>query len=96
MRPPATVETPEWLAGLLGPVPDSVRGRRTRRAAAKEAEAYRDRYHVDTNGLGERPTDLGQLRAWRACHETAHRLDGRTRPRDREREQQRGPALEIG
>ncbi len=91
-----TVDTPEWLGGLLGPVPDSTRGRRVWRAAAEQAEAYRDRYHVETDGLGERPTDLGQLRAWRACHETAHRLGDRVRTRDGQREQQRGLALEIG
>ncbi|MGH8904601.1 MAG: hypothetical protein ACRDYA_23685 [Egibacteraceae bacterium] len=85
-----TVDAPAWLGSLLGSIPDSTRGRRAWRAAAEQAEGYRDRYHVQANGLGERPTDLGQLRAWRACHETAHHLSERGRVLNGEREQQGG------
>lgn len=70
-RPRArTVETLGWLAGC------SVRllrgaGRRTWRAAAEQLEGYRDRYHIDSEGLGDRPRDLGQLReGGRACQQT--------------------------
>jgi conjugative relaxase-like TrwC/TraI family protein len=91
-----TVDTPEWLADLLGPVPDSTRGHRGWRAAAEQAEAYRDRYDIDADALGERPMDLAQLREWRACHQMIDRLVERTRGRDQQREPDRGHTLEIG
>jgi hypothetical protein len=53
-----TVDAPGWLTDLLGPTPDSILGRRVWRRAAEQIESYRDRYGIQTDGLGERPDDL--------------------------------------
>jgi hypothetical protein len=76
------VDTPEWLVGLLGPVPDSRRGQRAWRAAAEKVTGYRDRYQI-TDGrdvLGLQPRDLTQRREWRDCQQSIERV--RTRDRD--------------
>jgi hypothetical protein len=91
-----TVDNPRMAGQPTCPIPGTARGRRAWRVAAEQVEGYRDRYHIQTDGLGERPTDLGQLREWRTCHDTAHRLTERTSGRDHDREPQRGRALKIG
>jgi hypothetical protein len=89
-----TANTPEWLTGLLGAVPDSVQGRRAWQAAAEQIETYRDRYHIEKEGLGERPHDLAQLRTWRDCQHTMDRLAERTAARTAERGRDAG--MQIG
>jgi conjugative relaxase-like TrwC/TraI family protein len=85
-----TVDAPEWLANVLGEVPDSVRGRRAWRAAAETIERYRERHRITADGLGGVPDDLGQYREWRACHDAMERLHDRTRDRERQCGMSRG------
>jgi conjugative relaxase-like TrwC/TraI family protein len=92
-----TVDAPGWLADLLGPAPDSTRGRRVWRQTAEQLESYRDRYRIQTDGLGERPDDLVQRRAWRDCQQQLARLAERTNDRAQQRQVDRGGRqLEVG
>jgi hypothetical protein len=81
---------PARLAGLLGEIPDSARGRRAWRAAAETIERYRERFQISEEGLGRMPDDLGQYREWRGCHDAIERLHDRTRDRQRQRGTSRG------
>jgi conjugative relaxase-like TrwC/TraI family protein len=68
----AEIERPTWQERTLGPMPESVRGRRAWRQAAAQLLAYRERYGVTDpeQAIGREPRsgDLEQRRAWRACH----------------------------
>jgi hypothetical protein len=87
----AEVDQPTYLAQALGPLPDSVRGRRAWRHAARLIEDYRDRYQVadPDQPLGTTPPrDLEQRQAWRAAHDALERVQARHRqlPGDRQRD----------
>jgi conjugative relaxase-like TrwC/TraI family protein len=72
------MERPAWQERTLGPMPDSVRGRRVWRQTAAQLVAYRERYGVtdpeQAIGRDPRSGDLEQRRAWRACHLAVERL----------------------
>ena len=76
-----TIDPPEWLTALLGPVPDTTHARRTWRTAAQQLARYRDHYHIEDEGLGPRPHDLTQLREWRDCRQLVDRVAERSRGR---------------
>ncbi|MGH8898232.1 MAG: hypothetical protein ACRDZ4_14725 [Egibacteraceae bacterium] len=80
------IDTPEWLAGLLGPLPDSRRGQRTWRAAAEKVTGYRDRYQItdEREALGTQPRGLAQRRDWRECQQNIERIRGRDRDAGRD------------
>jgi hypothetical protein len=78
----AEVDQPTHLTRALGPVPDSVRGRRAWRHAARLIEDYRDRYQLaDTDRPLEAtpPRDPEQRQAWRAAHDALDRVQARQR-----------------
>jgi conjugative relaxase-like TrwC/TraI family protein len=86
----AEVDQPAHLTQALGPVPDSVRGRRAWRHAARLIEDYRDRYqlaHPDQPLDATPPRDPEQRQAWRAAHDALERVQARQRqlPGDRQR-----------
>jgi conjugative relaxase-like TrwC/TraI family protein len=78
----AEVDQPVHLAQALGPVPDSVRGRRAWRHAARLIEDYRDRYPVadpDQPLDATPPRDPEQRQAWRAANDALERVQARQR-----------------
>jgi hypothetical protein len=78
----AEVDQPTHLTNALGPVPDSVRGRRAWRHAARLIEDYRDRYQVTDPERPLEPTlprDPEQRQAWRAAHDALDRVQARQR-----------------
>jgi conjugative relaxase-like TrwC/TraI family protein len=78
----AEVDQPSHLLQALGPVPDSVRGRRAWRHAARLVEDYRDRYQlVDPDRLLEAsaPRDSEQRQAWRVAHDALDGVQARQR-----------------
>ena len=85
----AEVDQPTYLARALGPVPDSVRGRRTWRHSARLIEDYRDRYQVTDpdQPLGATPLrNPEQRQAWRTAHGALERLQAHHRQRTTDRE----------
>jgi hypothetical protein len=76
------LERPAWQERTLGPMPDSVRGRRAWRQTTAQLLAYRERYGVTDpeQAIGHEPRsgDLEQRRAWRACHLAVERLRTRS------------------
>jgi conjugative relaxase-like TrwC/TraI family protein len=88
----AEAQRPAWQERTLGPLPDSVRGRRVWRQTAAQLVAYRDRYGIrdPKQALGPEPKggDLEQRRAWRVCRNAIERVHARTDPtRQDDREQ---------
>jgi transposase len=81
------LDRPTWQERALGPLPDSVRGRRLWRQTAAQLMAYRDRYGISdpAQAIGGEPrgVDLGQRKAWRACRQALQRVRSRS---DRSRE----------
>jgi conjugative relaxase-like TrwC/TraI family protein len=77
----AELERPAWQERTLGPMPDSVRGRRAWRQTGAQLVAYRERYGVTDpeQAIGREPrsSDLEQRRAWRACRLAIERLQAR-------------------
>jgi conjugative relaxase-like TrwC/TraI family protein len=75
---------PAWQERALGPLPESVHGRRAWRHTAAQLADYRDRYGIGDpeQALGPQPKggDLEQRRAWRACRTAAERVRARTEP----------------
>jgi AAA domain/TrwC relaxase len=65
----AELEQPTYLTSTLGPIPDSVRGRRAWRLAARQVEDYRQRFQIDDpdRPLGQPPRRANPERdqAWR-------------------------------
>jgi hypothetical protein len=80
----AEIDQPAYLTRALGPLPDSVRGQRAWRQAARLTEDYRDRYHITDpdQPLGTQPPrDPDQRRVWRAARDAIERLPARQRQR---------------
>jgi conjugative relaxase-like TrwC/TraI family protein len=78
----AEVDQPAHLTQALGPVPDSVRGRRAWRQAARLIEDYRDHYQLadaDRPLEATPPRDPEQRQAWRAAHDALDRVQARQR-----------------
>jgi hypothetical protein len=87
----AEIDRPAHLTDALGPVPDSVRGRRAWRQAAWLIEDYRDRYQLadaDRPLEATPPRDPERRQAWRAAHDALDRVQARQRqlPGDRQRD----------
>jgi conjugative relaxase-like TrwC/TraI family protein len=83
------IDQPAYLTTALGRLPDSVRGRRAWRHAARLIEDYRHRYHINDpdQPLGTQPPrDPEQRQAWRAAHDALERLQVRQRQRDLDRQ----------
>jgi conjugative relaxase-like TrwC/TraI family protein len=73
----AEVDQPAHLTQTLGPVPDSVRGRRAWRQAARLIEDYRDRYQLtdpDRPLESSAPRDPEQRQGWCAAHQALDRV----------------------
>jgi conjugative relaxase-like TrwC/TraI family protein len=90
----AELEQPAYLTGALGPVPESVRGRRAWRQTARQVEDYRQRFQVSDpdRPLGAEPArdaDPDRYAAWRQASGAVARMQARQQHRDRERDQQR-------
>src|SRR6266542_2497393 len=79
----AELEQPAYLTEALGPLPESVRGRRAWRQTAREVEDYRQRFQIsDTDRpLGEPPArdhqDPERQQAWRQAHGAIQRMQAR-------------------
>ncbi len=78
----AELEQPAYLTAALGPVPDSVRGRRAWRQTARLVEDYRQRFEIsDTDRpLGDRPRhhdDAERQQAWRQASSAIERMQAR-------------------
>jgi hypothetical protein len=93
----AELQQPTYLANTLGPVPESVRGRRAWRQTARQVEDYRQRFQIsDTDRpLGPQPArdqdDPERQQAWRQATSAIQRLQARRQQRDTDRDnQQRG------
>jgi len=87
----AEVDQPTHLTQALGPMPDSARGQRAWRHAARLIEDYRDRYHIsdpDQPLGGAPPRDPEQRQAWRAAQDALERVQAHQRqlPGDRQRD----------
>jgi conjugative relaxase-like TrwC/TraI family protein len=78
-------ERPAYVRELLGPVPDSSRGRRAWRQAAAQVEEYRATYHVTDpeRALGREPRDLAQRGAWRQARHAVERVWHKQRAAER-------------
>jgi len=86
----AELEQPAYLAGALGPLPESVRGRRAWQQTARLVEDYHQRFEIsDTDRpLGERPRDHDpeHQQAWRQASSAIQRIQARhQRQLDRDR-----------
>ena len=80
----AEIDQPTYLTRALGPLPDSVRGRRAWRHTARLIEDYRDRHHISDpdQPLGTQPPrDPEQRLAWRTAKDAIERLQARQRQR---------------
>ncbi len=85
----AELEQPAYLRDALGPVPESVRGRRAWRQTARQVEDYRQRYQVSDadRPLGAEPArgaDPQQRQAWREATDALARMPARQRQLDRD------------
>jgi conjugative relaxase-like TrwC/TraI family protein len=94
----AELEQPAYLREALGPVPESVRGRRAWRQTARQVEDYRQRFQVTDpeRPLGAEPArdaDPDRYQAWRQASGAVARMQTRQqhRDQDRDRDQQRAP-----
>ncbi len=92
----AELEQPTYLTDALGPVPDSVRGRRAWRQSARAVQDYRQHFQIDDpkRALGEPPArdqhDPRRQQAWRAASGAIGRMQARQqrqRELDRDRHQ---------
>jgi hypothetical protein len=78
----AELEQPAYLTDALGPIPESVRGRRAWRLTARQVEDYRQRFGIDDpdRPLGQPPTrdqDADRQQAWRQANSAIQRMQGR-------------------
>jgi hypothetical protein len=90
----AELEQPAYLRDALGPVPESVRGRRAWRQTARAVEDYRQRFQVTDleRPFGAEPArdvDPDRYQAWRQASGAVARL--RARQQHRELDQTRSP-----
>ncbi len=92
----AELEQPAYLTEALGPVPESVRGRRAWRQAARLVEDYRQRFEISDSDrpLGPEPArdhhDPERHQAWREASGAVERMQTphqRQRDRDQPRSQ---------
>ena len=85
-------ERPGYVLEALGPVPESIRGRRTWRQAAAEIEQYRRSYQITDpeRALGPEPRDPAQ----RADHQRARTAIARVHTKRIDRTQERQPTSE--
>jgi conjugative relaxase-like TrwC/TraI family protein len=81
-------DRPGHLRELLGPVPESTRGRRAWRQAAGAVEQYRQAYDIQEpdRSLGPEPREPAQRAAWQQTRAAVERVHGKRRA---ERERQR-------
>jgi len=80
-------DRPGYVRELLGPVPESIRGRRACRQAIGAIEAYRDAYQVPggERGLGPQPREPAQRVAWQQARAAVDRVHDKQRAeRDRQ------------
>jgi hypothetical protein len=90
----AELEQPAYLTGALGPIPESVRGRRAWRQAARAVEDYRQQFQIEDpdRALGEPPgrdhQDPERQQAWRQASGAIARMQARQQ-RQLDRDQQR-------
>jgi hypothetical protein len=90
----AELEQPAYLTDALGPVPESVRGRRAWRQTARLVEDYRQRFEIsDTDRpLGPEPArdhhDPERHQAWREASSALERMQARQQ-RQPDRDQRR-------
>jgi hypothetical protein len=78
----AELEQPAYLTDALGPVPESVRGRRAWRQSARAVEDYRQRFGIQdpARALGKPPArnqDTDRQQAWRAASDVIGRMQAR-------------------
>jgi conjugative relaxase-like TrwC/TraI family protein len=74
-------DQPGLVRELLGPVPESTRGRRAWRQAAVAVEDYRRTYRIENQdrALGPQPRDSTQRAAWRQARAAVERFHGKHR-----------------
>jgi hypothetical protein len=74
-------DRPGYIRELLGPPPDSTRGRRAWRLAAGQVEQYRAAYDVadPERALGPEPREPAQRAAWRDVQTAVDRVYGKQR-----------------
>ena len=86
-------DQPADVRELLGPVPDSTRGRRAWRHAAAQIEQYRTTYHVTDpdRALGREPRSPAQRAAWRHARITVERVWHKQRVAERSQADQPTP-----
>jgi hypothetical protein len=95
----AELEQPAYLTATLGPVPESVRGRRAWRQTARQVEDYRQRFQIDDPDwpLGQPPTrdhDPERQQAWRQANGAIQRMQARQQ-RGLDRDPQPGSVRNI-
>jgi hypothetical protein len=94
----AELEQPAYLTATLGPVPESVRGRRAWRQTARQVEDYRQRFQIDDpdRPLGQPPgrADAERDQAWRRANSAIQRMQGRQQ-RGLDRDPLRGSVRSI-
>jgi conjugative relaxase-like TrwC/TraI family protein len=94
----AELEQPAYLTSTLGPVPESVRGRRAWRQTARQVEDYRQRFQVDDpdRPLGMPPgrADTEREQAWRQASGAIQRMQARQQ-RGLDRDPQPGSVTPI-
>jgi conjugative relaxase-like TrwC/TraI family protein len=95
----AELEQSGYLTSALGPIPESVRGRRAWRQAARQVEDYRQRYKIDDaeRPLGQPPTraDAERGQAWRQANSAIGRMQARQHQRQLDQERSPGSVRSI-
>jgi hypothetical protein len=86
-------DRPGYVRELLGPVPESTRGRRAWRQAAAQVEEYRTTYDIDDpeRALGREPRDPAQRAAWRQARQAVERVHHKQRAAERDRQLDQQP-----
>jgi hypothetical protein len=81
-------ERPGYVLQALGPVPESIRGRRARRQAAAEIEQYRRVYNITDSerALGPEPRDPVQRADRQRARTAIERVQAKQRATDRSRD----------
>jgi hypothetical protein len=88
-------DRPGCMRELLGPVPESTKGRRAWRLAAGAIEQYRAAYdlHDPERALGPEPRDPAQRAAWQQARAAVERIHGKQRAQQRERQPTRQQSI---